>query len=190
MATIESIATQRNNEHGRPVLYRFREEEDIYKHTHYVMLGNQTEAPLFASARGFVSSKDDPRLVAEEIIAVQKIHKKTTGIRIRGEKITVSKKELGNNPIKEIKSIAEGFCDYYMGLGHQIAYGIYDVRHTYEVRYAINTVNYADGGKYRHNSHDIQQQEESCLATIIADATGRTIPGESKFDFEALEYTP
>ena len=190
MATIESIATQRNNEHGRPELYRFREEEDIFKHTRYVMEGNKSETPLYSLARGFVSSKDDSRMVAEEMIDVQKIYRKSTGIRIRGEKISVRKKELGENQVKEIKTIANGFCDYYMGLGHQIAYGIYDVGDAYEVRYAINTVNYADGSKYRHNSHCIQQQEEKCLATILADVSGRIISDEDRFDFESLEYNP
>lgn len=189
MATIEAIATQRNNENGRPEKYRFRNESDIYTHTRYVMKGNDKGRPFCSSARGFINSNDDPEVIADEMVAVQELHKKTTGLRIRGEIATVGKGELDKyKGVEEIKEIAWGLGDYYMGRGHQVAYGIYDRGGSFEILFAINPTNYADGSKYRHNNNSLQDEEEKCLATIIADVTGRTIPEEKRFDFEQLEY--
>lgn len=190
MAIIESIATQSVDEKGTIEKLRFREETDIYDHTRYVMKGNGANRPLYASARGFVRSKDDPLQISEEMIEVQEIHKKTTGIRVRGEILSVGKDELNGNKFAQIKDIANEFCDYYMGRGHQAAYGIYDRGKSYEVIFSINTVNFADGSKYRHNNHDIQDEEEACLATVVADVTGKDLQREERFDFETLKYTP
>ncbi len=190
MATIESIATQRINEKGEVEKYRFREETDIYDHTRYAMKGNRAERPVYASARGFISSKDDPQQIAEEMVAVQELHKKTKGIRVRGEILSVGKEELNGNKFSQIKDIANGFCDYYMGRGHQAAYGIYDRGKSYDVIFSINTVNYADGSKYRHNNHYIQEEEESCLATVVADVTGKYLPDSERYDFDILENSP
>ena len=118
---------------------------------------------------------------------IQGLYKKTNGIRIREESIQIEKQNLGEEKLKEAKEIADGYSSYYMGKGHQVAYGIYDHGNQYEIRYAINTVNFADGSKYKYNKHSIQKQEEQCLATVIADVTGRDIPEEKRFDFEKLE---
>lgn len=167
-----------------------QEEKDIYYHTRYAMKGNRAERPVYASARGFISSKDDPQQIAEEMVAVQELHKKTKGIRVRGEILSVRKDELNGNNFSQIKDIANGFCEYYMGKGHQAAYGIYDRGKSYDVIFSINTVNYADGSKYRHNSHYIQDEEESCLATVVADVTGKNLPDGERIDFDILEYSP
>ena len=186
MATIESFSTQKN-ENDKPVAYRLRNEEDVRSITHYALNGNTEKRPVFSSSRGFTSSMKDADMISEEILLVQDLHRKKTGIRIRAETVRIGKEELGNDKLCEVKEIADGLGGYYLGLGHQVAYGIYDHGSLYEIRYAINPVSFADGSKYRYNKHSIHDQEEMCLATIIADTTGRDIPEEEKFDFEKLE---
>lgn len=186
MATIESVSTQKNKD-GRPAEYRFRDTEDIAVFTRYVMKGNRQGRPVHSSSRGFLSSKDDPKAIADEMEQVQILHKKTNGLRIRGEILNVDKSELGKDSMEGIKHVADAFSDYYMGRGHQVAYGIYDTGGSYEIRYAINTTNYADGSKYKHNNYDIQDQEERCLASIIAEVNGKCVDCET-YDFDELEY--
>ncbi len=188
MASIDSIATQRNK-NGKPEEYNFRSTEDIYRFTAYVLRGNSNARPVYASSRGFVDSADDPKIISEEMEAIQVLYKKENGLRIRGEIIKVDKDELGTDKLKEIKGIADGFSDYYMGRGYQSAYGIYDAGEQYVIRYAINTTSFADGSKYKHNHTSILEQEKECLATVMADVTGSELQTDRRFDFDMLEYS-
>ena len=136
MATIEAVATQRNGPDGRAEKYRFRTEEDIYNNTYHVLKGSAGNRPVYSTAKGFINSRDDPELIADEIVDVQKLYKKTKGIRIRGELVTVGKEELNENKLKEIKEIADRLGDYFMGRGHQTAYGIITIAYWMRRRHA------------------------------------------------------
>ena len=153
------------------------------------MKGNSDEKPVVSSSRGFIGSKTEPDKIAEEITMIQTLQNKTKGLRIRGEIARIDKQELGTKKLRDICSVAEKFCGYYLGNGHQAAYGIFDYGNRYEIKYAINTVNFADGSKYRHNNCEIQDRELNCLNTVIADVTGQSISEDCRFDFDMLEYS-
>ena len=189
MATVENVSTKKINA-GRNVTYNFRTQEDIYRFTNYVMNGNCRESPVYSSSKGFVSSKDDSKIISKEIEYLQKMYRKDKGIRIRGENVVIDKRELTCKDSKDlIKSIADGYSTYYMAQGFQNVYGVYEVGDIYEIRYALNPVSYSDGSKYRHNNKDIRDREGSCINTIIADATGKIIPEDQRFDFDTLEFS-
>ncbi|MBQ7562358.1 MAG: hypothetical protein IJT16_00030 [Lachnospiraceae bacterium] len=187
MAEIRNISTQSVNEYGDLKL-NFRTIGDMKAFCRYVLRGNQTERPLFSLSRGFISSTDNPDEISSEMQSIQELYRKTKGIRIRGEIAVIEKEKLGEDKLSEIKDIAFAFAGYYMDRGYQTAYGIYDAKDCFEIRYAINTVSYADGAKYRHNNADIYEQEEQSLNTVVADVRGLDIPDEERFDFETLEY--
>ena len=188
MGAITSVSTQRNNQEGKAERYRLREEKDIYTFTKFVLNGNKKENPIYATARGIIASKNDAKLVSKEMIVVQNLYKKTSGLRMRGEYVTIAKDELDENGNEEIKVIADKMATYFLGVGHQTAFGVYDLGEKYEIRFAINSVNYGDGSKYKRNSNDIQAREERCLATILSDVTGKNMGDEERFDQETLEY--
>ena len=189
MARVEQFSTKSCT--GREVKYNLRTEGDIYNYTNYVMKGKGKESPIYSSSNGFVSSKDNPKEISEEVQNIQKLYKKESGLRIRGEKVVIDKNELASEEKNTdlIKTIADTYSGYYVGLGYQNAYGVYDMDDCYEIRYAINSTSFADGRKYKHNDNDIREQEESCVNTIIADTLGIDIPEEQRFDFDVLEFS-
>ena len=191
MASVENVSTKKIESEGNTV-YNFRNREDIFKYINYTLNGNEKERPLYSSSNGFVTSSTKATDIAEEVEMVQKLYQKDKGIRIRGENVTVKKDELMseeeyNDPL--IFMIADGFSKYYIGRGFQNAYGVYDKGDSYEIKYAINTTSFADGTKYKHNEDEIREQEERCVNTLVADATGRIIPEHLVFDFDSLEYS-
>ncbi len=121
------------------------------------------------------------------MVSIQHLYNKVSGLRIRGLILAISKDELstGNN-LQDIASIAYRFTDYMFLSGFQTAYGIFDKGDRFEICYAINTVNFVNGTKFKQNHTDILADEQLCVETIAAEVTGKSIP--YTFDFESLEY--
>lgn len=152
------------------------------------MKGTGRSRPIVADARGFINLSGDISEMASEMENVQALYKKEAGLRIRGEIARIDKTEIDGDNSNRIAEIAHQFAGYYIGKGFQTAYGIYDEGSHYAIWYAINSVSYADGAKYKRNDHDIREEEQNCLNTIIADVTEKEIPKEQRFDFDTLEY--
>lgn len=190
MAVVENISTK-NCQDDQKTIYNFRTTNDIYAYTKYVMFGKARERPIHASSKGFVSSKDNPKEISEEVENVQRLYRKESGLRIRGENVVINKDELSAVNMNEniISTIADRYSDYYLGQGFQNAYGVYDLGDQYVIRYALNPVSFADGSKYRHNNNEIKDNEELCINTIIAEELGIGISKGQSFDFDTLEFS-
>lgn len=185
MIKISPFSTQTNNDGTTD--YNFRNESDIYKYIYYVLKGNIYNRPIYAGTRGLRNGASKPSAVAEDMIAIQFLHNKVTGLRVRGLILTVTKDEL-NRPLapQQITIIADHFSDYIFLNGFQTAYGIFDRENCFEIHYAINTVCFVNGAKFRQNHADILADEQLCAETVVAEVTGKIIP--CTFDFDSLEY--
>ena len=121
------------------------------------------------------------------MLNVQSLFGKETGIRIRGEIVSIEKNELGiNMELQQVQQIALGFGKYLFFKGFQVAYGIFDHVGSFDIIYAINSVSYGDGSKYKHNNADVKDEQINCLKSIIDAVTGKNV--YSNFDFRMLEY--
>lgn len=190
MAKIEIVSTK--SIHGsKEVICNFREEEDIERYINFVLNGNHKEAPTYSSSTGFVSSKTDARLISTEVKQIQKLYRKDKGLRIRGEIVLINNDELTQDNLDHslVRKIADRFSSYYLGLGFQNIYGVYEKDEHTEIRYALNPVCFADGSKYHHNDKEIKDNEELCINTIIAEEVGMNIPEGQNFDFDTLEFS-
>lgn len=185
MIRISPFSTQTNNDGTTD--YNFRNENDIFRYIHYVLKGNIHIQPIYAGTRGLRSHASNPAAVAEDMINIQILHNKLSGLRIRGLILSISKDEL-TLPLasQQIAIIAEQFSDYIFFSGFQTAYGIFDRGNCFEIHYAINTVCFVNGAKFRQNHTDILADEQLCAETVVAEVTGKIIP--CTFDFDSLEY--
>ncbi len=155
MVSVENVSTKAVC-YKNDIEYRFRLASDIQRFTGRVVNGTANKKPVYSSSRGFVSTKCDVSDMSQEMKEVQNIYKKEKGLRVRGEIARIDKNELGKNKKKEIADIADSFAGYYMARGFQNAYGIYDEGDNYAIWYAINSVSYADGSKYKRNDYEIR----------------------------------
>lgn len=185
MITIDAFSTQASKQ-GRTE-YNFRDEDDIRRFVYYTLKGNAARHPIYAGSRGFRHTVYDPSGIADEIIYIQSLYNKESGLRIRGLILTISKKELFPEVApQQVSIIAERFSDYIFLSGFQTTYGVFDQGECYEIYYAINTVSYVNGVKFHQNHTDILADEQLCAETVVADVTGRAI--DVRFDFDSLEY--
>lgn len=185
MITVDAFSTQANKQNGTE--YNFRDEDEIRRFVYYTLQGNPVGHPIYAGCRGFRHRVYDPSGIADEIIYIQSLYNKLSGLRIRGLILTISKEELfiAIAPL-QISIIAERFSDYIFLSGFQTAYGVFDRGECYEIFYAINTVSYVNGAKFHQNHTDILADEQLCAETVVADVTGKAL--DVRFDFESLEY--
>ena len=185
MIRVTPFSTQSNNDGA--IEYNFRNEHDIFRYVYFVLRGNTYIKPIYAGTRGLRSHTINPAAVAEDMINIQILHNKLSGLRIRGLILSISKDEL-TSPLapQQIVIIAEQFSDYIIFSGFQTAYGIFDRGNYYEIHYAINTVCFVNGAKFRQNHTDILDDEQLCAETVVADVTGKTLP--YTFDFDSLEF--
>ena len=122
-----------------------------------------------------------------QMLAIQNLYSKSSGLRIRGLVITVTKDELSDTLApQQIIRISDHFSDYIFLNGFQTSYGIFDIGTCYQIYYAINTVSFVNGMKFHQNNTDILDDEQLCAETVVADVTGKAI--DVRFDFESLEY--
>ncbi len=185
MITISPFSIQANKEDH--IEYNFREEDDIRRYIYYITHGNTTTKPLFAYARGFRHFTSDPIELGDEIISLQLLYNKVSGLRIRGLILTISADELSNQmAFQQIFTIAYRFSDYLFYSGFQTIYGVFFENGRFTIHYAINPVNFVNGTKFHQNHTDILEDQLLCAETIVADVTGR--PLDIRFDFDSLEY--
>jgi hypothetical protein len=167
--------------------YHYRTEEDIRNVIRYVLCGNENDKPLFSFSRGYHSLYNNPNEIANEVIYNQMLFHKESGIRIRHEFLTITYDELSPvYSIDQIKDIAWRFADYYLGNGFRVAAGIFTQLEAYCIHYAIDTVCFVDGSKYRYNQDHILNEQEYCARSVVASVTGKTI--NNPYDFQKLQY--
>ena len=168
--------------------YNFRNEADIRRFVYFTLKGNRAVKPVLTGARGFRNCVTNPDGIAEEMIALQYLYNKTSGLRVQGLILTVTKDELSaEHTLQGVGNIAYRFTDYIFLSGFQTAYGVFDSNDHFDIYYAINTVSYANGMKFRQNHREILADEQLCAETILADIAGK--PLDVRFDFESLEYS-
>jgi len=142
--------------------------------------------PIYSNTRGFIKT-DNPTVLVKEMIQIQSIYRKDSGIRIRGEVITISKDVL--NPafsMAQIKTIADRMSSFFFFSGFQCVYGVFDQGNTFRLMFGINSVSFADGHKYHHNNSTVREGQLYALNSIIGEITGA--PLANPFDFARLEF--
>lgn len=180
MITLKHRATKAVQDITRPKLY-YRTETDIYAMIRYVMEG---EGCIYSNCRGILYNPENVSQMAREMLRVQEVYKKCSGVRIRRDFVTVTWDELPNeNRENAIKEMAEYFADVYYWSGFQVVFGVFADKGQYYIRYAINTVNYHDGSKYQ-GGQSTWEQGMSFLGDILAmvNAKGGSV------DYNGLEY--
>lgn len=186
MIVVSPFSTQKNT--SRSIEYNLRYETDIRRYVHFVHKGDKLRRPLYSASRGFRAFSSNPNGIVDEILTIQQLYSKLSGLRIRGLVIKVTKDEL--SPLlapPQIIKIADRFSDYIFLNGFQTSYGIFDMEIHYEIYYAINTVSFVNGMKFHQNNTDILASQQLCAETVVAEVTGKTM--QDAFNFDSLEYT-
>ena len=185
MIVVSPFSTQRNR--NGTIDYNLRDESDIRQYVHFVLKGNKTRRPLYSTARGFRAYPSNSNDIVNEILTIQQLYNKLSGLRVRGLVIAVSKDEL-SAPFEsqQIIRIADRFSDCIFLNGFQTSYGIFDMGACYEIYYAINTVSFVNGMKFHQNNTDILAMQQLCAETVVAEVTGRFL--QQPFNFDSLEY--
>ncbi len=120
-------------------------------------------------------------------LVIQNLYYKSSGLRVRGLVITVTKDELSDALApQQIIKISDHFSDYIFLNGFQTSYGIFDIGTCYQIYYAINTVSFVNGMKFHQNNTDILAAQQLCAETVVAEITGKVI--QYTFNFDSLEY--
>ena len=192
MIHVTGISTQARKA-GDSIKYRFRTPSDIYQAVREASQSRHGKQPIYTDCRGIPEEHPSPGKIADHMEAIQQLHNKTSGMRIREEMVSISDDELDPmNGRSQIKSISDRLSDFFYDQGFQCAYGVYpynEQRGTgYDILYTINTVSFRDGRKYKHNSNDYISLLQNAAETVIGSVTGRPLPETDRFDFDALEY--
>lgn len=169
MATIENVSTQKSK--GSDVDYNFRKEEDVFRFVRYLKNGNSKGHPVYKCFRGLRNGVDASD-AADEMLEIQKLHHKETGLRLRGEIISVRSEELTKGKEEQqIKDIADGFSDYIFYKGFQTVYSVMPNNAGYNIIYGINPVSYtAAGRKYKHNQTTVKCGQQEFLDMVVEKA--------------------
>ena len=185
MINVCPFSTQANT--NETIRYNLRDETEIRKYVHYVLTGNKQNRPLYIASRGFRASVKDPNTITDEMISIQELYNKMSGLRVRGLIVTVSKDEL-YEPVaaQQITLIADRFSDCIFLSGFQTAYGVFDTGNAYNIYYAINPVCFVNGIKFHQNHTDILAYQQDCAESVVAEITGKTML--DAFNFDSLEY--
>lgn len=185
MINVCPFSTQANT--NETIRYNLRDETEIRRYVHYVLTGNKQNRPLYIASRGFRASVKDPNTITDEMISIQELYNKMSGLRVRGLIVTVSKDEL-YEPVaaQQITLIADRFSDCIFLNGFQTSYGIFDIGTCYQIYYAINTVSFVNGMKFHQNNTDILAAQQLCAETVVAEVTGKIL--KHPFNFDSLEY--
>ncbi len=184
MVNIESYSTQALKDDG--IVLRLRTEDEMLKMITYILFGSSYDKPIYSNTRGFIKA-NNPTVLVKEMIQIQGMYRKDSGIRIRGEVITISKDVL--NPafsMAQIKTIADRMSSFFFFSGFQCVYGVFDQGNTFRLLFGINSVSFADGHKYHHNNSDVRESQLYVLNSIIGEITGA--PLANPFDFARLEF--
>ncbi len=181
---ISALSTKTHE--GDRLKLNLRDENAIERLVHFVMHGNTSMRTLFSFSIGFENSTH-PDSIIDEIIRLQFLYKKTSGIRIRGEIVEILKSELTpGQELPQIRSISQNYGSYFFFSGFQVVCGVFDKGSKFEIWYVLNAVSYGDGAKYHHNDLDVYDEQMSCLRATCWDVTGNG--QQSEFDFDTLEY--
>ena len=190
MIVVSPFSTQRNR--NGTIDYNLRDESDIRQYVHFVLKGNKTRRPLYSTARGFRAYPSNSNDIVNEILTIQQLYNKLSGLRVRGLVIAVSKDEL-SAPFESQQIIRIADPHYSRSIpnntflnGFQTSYGIFDMGACYEIYYAINTVSFVNGMKFHQNNTDILAMQQLCAETVVAEVTGRFL--QQPFNFDSLEY--
>lgn len=187
MISVKPYSTMRITADG--IRYNLRTDEDIYRIVHYCLAGNTNEHPLYSNARVFRCSSKDPVRISEEIIWLQTLYNKLSGIRIRVLILDVPKNDLDRlYGHIQIVNMADRFSGYFFYSGFQCVYGVFDYGDHYTIKYAINPVSFVDGSKFIQNDTYILDEEYRCALTVYCEVIETTPDSASVFDFDSLEY--
>lgn len=185
MYNIDSFSTQAP--HDDEIVYHFRTEEDVLRFVSYLRYGSASDRPVYTNSLGFCNTASDDT-IANEIFRIQRLYRKETGLRIRGEIVTISKDELHQvQQYYEICMIADRVATLFFYSGFQTLYAVFDQGKQYQIIYGINPVSFATGQKYRHNRGDVWIMQMNFLAFVLSEVTGLSSSNKN-FDLRILEY--
>lgn len=92
----------------------------------------------------------------------------------------------------KVKSIADNYAKFHYYKGYQVAYGVYDYTDEDEkaflILYAINSVSFMDGSKYKRNNKEYLSDANAAARTVVAEVMDQKIEDNEKYDFRELEY--
>lgn len=193
MIEVRGICTQRNASKNN-ISYRFRSVDEIRRAVYEATERRRGQKPIHTGNRAISRLNPTTKEVASCMEHQQELYRKTSGIRVREEMLSVTMDELESGREKEqIGKIADSFSDYYFYKGFQSAYGVYEFNDDdrgkgYDILYAINTVNFMDGSKYRRNANGYLEEVNRAAKTVAAQVKGQDMPENDFFDIRSLEY--
>ncbi len=178
--------TQKKNEKLEVELH-YRTEKDIICLLNYI-LGGSSEKPITCGASGFISQNLNAEYLANEIISVQNFYKKTDGIRVRHQMITMDLEDLSTGlEIEQAKRIAEMMSKIYIYKGFQNVWSVTLLGNMIKISIAINTVSCYDGSKYHYNKHNVYIEEYRFLIAVY----NKIVKADDSYiDYRSLYFYP
>ena len=171
---------------GKRQELNLRDVDSVKRLIHSVLRGNRTEQPMYGFSLGF-SNPSSIEGIVQEMLFLQELYKKISGIRIRGEVVEIMKSELTPGIERaQIIDISRNYSNYFFFSGFQLACWVFDHGDSYQIWYAICAVSYGDGAKYHHNGTNVLEEQTACLKAIVDETTDKQI--QSTFDYDTLEY--
>ncbi len=175
MVSVSKISTQARTDKGR-VVYRVREEQDIWNYIRFICKGDNI------GKRNFNEMNFDPDRLAAEMLYVQDIYGKTSGIRIRGLVLTIEKNELSDEALyDQIAEIAYQYCWYIGNKGFQVLYRVFEEDSLFEIWYIINSTSYQNGYKFAYDMDEATRKAVEIVSCIV---------GNKRVDHSGLEFYP
>ena len=175
MVSVSKISTQTRTDEGR-VVYRVRGDQDIWNYIRFICKGDNI------GKRNFNEMNFDPDRLAAEMIYVQDIYGKTSGIRLRGLILAIDKNELSDEALYEqIAEIAYQYCWYIGNKGFQVLYRIFEEESLFEIWYIINSTSYQNGYKFAYDMDEATRKAVEIVSCIVSN---------KRVDHSGLEFYP
>lgn len=190
MLTLTGRSTQKKITESQRTLY-FREDQDILNLIAYVLKGNAVVIPLMTGKSGFVTLTDNVRSIFDEILFIQRFYRKTGGIRMRHQIITMDFQQdlTKGQEMEQVRSIAALMSQFYLYKGFQNVWSVFFKGDDIAISFAINTVCCFDGSKYHYNKKDVLDEENTYLSAIHSMVVKQN-GSWGYIDYTPLEFYP
>lgn len=172
--------------------YNYKNEDAIIRLLTYISQPEDKETLIHMGALGLPLAS--PAEMAEIMIGVQRIYAKDSGRRIRHECLHIPISEATDQKGSlRIWEISFQFALFYYYNGFQVVFAIHAAGQDYHIHYAINTVSFCDGHKYRTNC-DLFEYQRNYAASLIGTITQKLVPKTiitwEEFEFSDSLYIP
>lgn len=82
------ISTQASQSNGE-TKFRFRRDDEIQQAVYEAMVSRKGNYPIIIGSRGFIGVRPTPSEIVDQMLYTQFLYRKTSGIRIREEILTI-----------------------------------------------------------------------------------------------------